>query len=286
MVEAPTYDRTLKILRGAGADIHTVPLDPDGVDVDRLAELLAGGLRPRLVYVIPTYQNPSGACASLERRKALVELAREHDLVLVEDDPYGLLRFEGERAADAARARRRRARHLLLVVHEDGRAGRPHRLPVAARAAGEAAGGAVREHPDRPEHGRRGGRSGPTAPPAASSRTSPARPRACAHAATRWRRRFGRTSRRAPAGRRRAAATSSGSTLPDGVDTTDALPAAVEQGVAYVKGADFFAAEGGRDAVRLAYQRLPRRRIDEGIARLAGVLPSRPRRCLRLPAGR
>jgi len=67
VVEAPTYDRTLKILRDAGADLHAVPLDPDGVDVDRFAELLAGGLRPRLVYLIPTYQNPSGACASVAR---------------------------------------------------------------------------------------------------------------------------------------------------------------------------------------------------------------------------
>src|SRR5579871_2374673 len=68
VVEAPTYDRTLKILRGAGADIHSVSVGGDGLDVDALAGLLESGLRPRLIYVIPTFQNPSGACASLERR--------------------------------------------------------------------------------------------------------------------------------------------------------------------------------------------------------------------------
>jgi DNA-binding transcriptional MocR family regulator len=64
--------------------------------------------------------------------------------------------------------------------------------------------------------------------------------------------------------------------LPEGVDTTDALPAAVAQGVPYVKGADFFTGEGGRDAVRLAYSACPAERIDEGIARLAGVFTSHP----------
>src|SRR6185312_2892976 len=62
VVEAPTYDRTLKILRGAGADIRSVPVGGDGLDVAALADLLASGLRPHLIYVIPTYQNPSGAC--------------------------------------------------------------------------------------------------------------------------------------------------------------------------------------------------------------------------------
>ena len=83
------------------------------------------------------------------------------------------------------------------------------------------------------------------------------------------------TSPRARAGRRRAAATSSGSTLPDGIDTSEALAAAVEQGVPYVRGADFFAADGGRSSLRLAFSACATDQIDEGIARLAEVLASR-----------
>ena len=62
IVEEPTYDRTLKVLRAHGARIEPVPLDDDGPDLERLAELLGATPRPRAVYLIPTYQNPSGLC--------------------------------------------------------------------------------------------------------------------------------------------------------------------------------------------------------------------------------
>jgi DNA-binding transcriptional MocR family regulator len=95
LVEAPTYDRPLKILAEHGADVTAVPQDDDGLDVDALEEELAkGGVS--LVYTIPTFQNPSGRTLSPERRRRVVELARAHDVVLFEDDPYGLVRYEGE----------------------------------------------------------------------------------------------------------------------------------------------------------------------------------------------
>jgi DNA-binding transcriptional MocR family regulator len=95
LVEAPTYDRPLKILDAIGADIAAVPQDDRGLDVDALEDALRDRTKPEFLYTIPTFQNPSGRTLSLERRRRLVELAREHELLVLEDDPYGLVRFEG-----------------------------------------------------------------------------------------------------------------------------------------------------------------------------------------------
>ena len=95
LVEAPTYDRPLKILRELGADVDAVPQDEEGVDLDALERELSDGAAA-LLYTIPTFQNPSGRTLSTERRRRLIELARAHELLVYEDDPYGLVRFEGE----------------------------------------------------------------------------------------------------------------------------------------------------------------------------------------------
>jgi len=95
IVEAPTYDRPLAILAALGAEVVAVPQARDGIDVDLLAEELRRGPRPAFLYVIPTFQNPSGRTLDVQGRRRLVELAAEHDLLVLEDDPYGLVRFEG-----------------------------------------------------------------------------------------------------------------------------------------------------------------------------------------------
>src|SRR5918992_22365 len=95
LVEAPTYDRPLKILDALGAEVVAVPQTEEGIDLDALAEELRGGPRPAFLYVIPTFQNPSGRTLGVDGRRRLVELATEHDLLVLEDDPYGLVRFEG-----------------------------------------------------------------------------------------------------------------------------------------------------------------------------------------------
>jgi 2-aminoadipate transaminase len=95
LVEQPTYDRPLKLLGARGFDVTAVPMDEHGVDLEALAEALAHGPKPAFLYTIPTFQNPSGRTLSSERRQRLVELARENDLLVLEDDPYGLVRFEG-----------------------------------------------------------------------------------------------------------------------------------------------------------------------------------------------
>jgi DNA-binding transcriptional MocR family regulator len=98
IVERPSYDRTLLSLRQRGARLHDVELQPDGIDIDVLERLLGGGsgARPRLAHIIPNFQNPAGYTLSLEKRRALLELAAEHGFLVFEDDPYVELRFSGE----------------------------------------------------------------------------------------------------------------------------------------------------------------------------------------------
>ena len=91
LVEAPTYDRPLKILTRLGAEIVTVPMDEEGLIPDELPE---GDFA--FLYTIPTFQNPSGRTLSVERRRRLAELAVERNLLVLEDDPYGLVRYDGE----------------------------------------------------------------------------------------------------------------------------------------------------------------------------------------------
>ena len=92
-VEAPCYDRSLSILRKLGAEVEQVELADDGLDVDAIAGSLREG---DVVYTIPTFQNPSGRTLSLENRRRLLDLAADRGATVFEDDPYGMLRFEGD----------------------------------------------------------------------------------------------------------------------------------------------------------------------------------------------
>jgi DNA-binding transcriptional MocR family regulator len=96
LVERPTYDRPLKILRELGVEIVPLDMDEEGLNPDALEAALAEAPRPAFLYTIPTFQNPTGRTLSAERRRRIVELARTHELLVLEDDPYGLVRFEGE----------------------------------------------------------------------------------------------------------------------------------------------------------------------------------------------
>lgn len=93
IVEAPTFLATIQCFRLYGADLISVPIDGDGVRVDEL-EALIKQHRPRFVYLIPTFGNPSGAMLTRERRKRVLELAVQYQTVVIEDDPYGELYFD------------------------------------------------------------------------------------------------------------------------------------------------------------------------------------------------
>lgn len=92
IVEGPTFLATIQCFRLYGAELITLPVDGEGADVDRLEQLIVEH-RPKFVYLIPTFGNPSGAMMSLERRRRVLELAVQHNTLIVEDDPYGDLYF-------------------------------------------------------------------------------------------------------------------------------------------------------------------------------------------------
>jgi len=104
LVESPTYLGALQAWNAYGAEYVTVPMDENGMVTDALEEALRSG--PKFIYVLPNFQNPTGVTLSLERRQKLIELADQYGVPIIEDDPYGQLRYEGE--------------HLPSVVVLDG----------------------------------------------------------------------------------------------------------------------------------------------------------------------
>jgi 2-aminoadipate transaminase len=98
--EAPTYPGAVPVFCSYEAETHQIPMDEDGMRVDELEALMdrldSQGRKPKFVYSVPSFQNPAGVTLSLERRRRLVELARSREVLVVEDNPYGLLRFEGD----------------------------------------------------------------------------------------------------------------------------------------------------------------------------------------------
>jgi 2-aminoadipate transaminase len=272
VVEAPTYDRPLKILAGLGAEIVPIPQDDQGLDVDALERALGGGEPPAFLYTIPTFQNPSGRTLSPERRRRLVELAAERDLLVLEDDPYGLVRFEGEPPPtlyelDGGR-RVAYSSSFSKTIAPGVRVGYlilPSRLAAAieALAVSTYISPGFLSQATVWEFVRRGNfepnlervrallRARRDAMLAALEREFPAE---------------GRWSR------------------PEGgyflwldlsVDAAELLGRAGERGVTFVKGADFFVpGGGGQRSVRLAYSFVSPTEIDEGISRLARLVPA------------
>lgn len=96
LIENPTYDRVLTLIRRAGGLPVGIPLKNDGVDLDILEAKLNTGQKPVFLYIIPDFQNPSGSCMTYEKRAQLAALAKRYNLLIVEDMPYRKLRYTGE----------------------------------------------------------------------------------------------------------------------------------------------------------------------------------------------
>jgi 2-aminoadipate transaminase len=98
--EAPTYPGAVPVFCSYEADVVQIECDDDGMRIDELEAVLdrlaSEGRRPKFIYSVPTFQNPAGVTLSFERRRRLVELARSREVLIAEDNPYGLLRYEGE----------------------------------------------------------------------------------------------------------------------------------------------------------------------------------------------
>jgi 2-aminoadipate transaminase len=100
IAEAPTYPGAVPTFSSYEADVVQIEIDADGMRIDlleeRLGELEREGRRPKFIYTVPSFQNPAGVTMSLERRQRLVEIAAEREILVLEDNPYGLLRYEGQ----------------------------------------------------------------------------------------------------------------------------------------------------------------------------------------------
>ena len=105
LVEEPTYLGALQAWNAYGAEYVTVPVDEQGMITDALEETVRSG--PKFIYVLPNFQNPTGVTLAVERRKRLIEIADRYGIPIIEDDPYGQLRYEGA--------------HLASVVVLDGK---------------------------------------------------------------------------------------------------------------------------------------------------------------------
>jgi 2-aminoadipate transaminase len=125
VAEAPTYPGAVPTFDAYQARVVQIEMDSDGMPIDELEATLdrleSEGRRPKLIYTIPNFQNPGGVTMSLPRRRRLVEVARERELLVLEDNPYGLLRYEGEplptlHSLDAAAAARGGASDFVIYL--------------------------------------------------------------------------------------------------------------------------------------------------------------------------
>ncbi|GAB2721091.1 PLP-dependent aminotransferase family protein [Streptomyces bullii] len=267
LVEDPCYLAVLQAFGLAGARIVPVPGDADGLDPQALEELVARE-RPKLLYTVPTFQNPTGRTLPAERRAAVAAVAARRGLWIVEDDPYGELRYEGERVPWIAAQPGAEDRTVLLgslskVMAPGMRLGwlrAPERLRRACAVAKQAADlhtptvnqlAAARylaDH-DLDAHVRR------VADVYRERRDAmlAGLPGALPEGST-WNRPEGGMFLWAR--------------LPDPYDTTALLPRVVRQDVAYVPGAPFHAGEPDRATLRLCFVTQTPREIGEGLRRL------------------
>ncbi len=266
IVERPTYDRTLLSLRGRGADVRPVELEPDGIDVAALERVLAAGAAPKLAHIIPNFQNPAGCTLSHAKREALLELARGAGFTIFEDDPYVALRFEGaplptmlSMDGDAVVYASSFSKTVCPGIRVGYLVG-PVRADRADRQDRH-------RHVHLPEHGLAGDR-----PPVLRLRVRSTRSIETVKAALRERAHTLCEALRRELPEARFVEPEGGYflwlELPRGTDVDAMFTAAAERGVQFVKGSDFVL-EGGESSLRLAYSGVTPEEIEEGVKRLA-----------------
>ena len=94
--EAPSFIGSLNAFKSYNVNLVGIPMEEDGMKLDALEEALRTANKPKLIYIIPNFQNPTGLCTSLEKRKTIYELAKKYGVMILEDNPYGDIRFAGE----------------------------------------------------------------------------------------------------------------------------------------------------------------------------------------------
>lgn len=279
LVELPTFTGAIAAFRGAGARLAGVRQASDGLDLDHLDQVLArergAGARVKFLYVIPNFQNPTGALLSVEKRRALLEWSTRHQVLIVEDDPYGDLWFPDVTGAESTRP--------IKADDVDGQViylqSTSKTLAPTFRTAWVVAPESIVTRLD-------------VAKQSADLCSSSLDQRIVHEAIVRGvldeqlpRLREAYARKRDVMSRALAAQCADLARwtpprggfflwvqLPDGLDTQALLPAAVEAQVIYVAGAPFFVDGSGSNALRLAFSAASATRIEEGIARLAGVI--------------
>ncbi|MGH2735321.1 MAG: PLP-dependent aminotransferase family protein, partial [Actinomycetota bacterium] len=272
LVEGPTYLGAIMAFRSFEARVAAVPMDEHGLNVERLEDALAEHGRPKLLYTIPDHQNPAGVTLDEERRVALVEAARRHGFLIVEDVAYRELGFTDDRPAslyslgpDVVVQIGTFSKTFMPGVRLGWGAGPAEVVAqmIWAKQNTDQCAGALGQRLLE-EYGRAGGLE---------------------EQAKRARDLYGRRCRllmealdaHMPAEvdwTRPRGGFFSWLTLPAGQDATDLARRSVEAGVAIVPGAPFFPGENGTGNVRLAFSRVADEVINEGVERLASLITS------------
>jgi len=270
VVEAPTYLGAIMAFRGYEADVRGVAMDDDGMRVDLVADLLASGLRPKIVYTIPDYQNPTGLSMNAERRHELVRLARRYGFLILEDVAYRDLGFGSapppslwSLAPDVVLQAGTFSKIFFPGVRLGWAAGPAEiisRLVVAKQNSDQCSGALGQRMLE--EYGR----AGHLDRQIVSSRALYARRAGLMVDALTAHMPDGTTWTRPQGG------FYVWLTAPDGVDTVALSAAARDRKVAYVPGRPFYPTETGAAQIRLAYSRVADHLIDEGIRRIGEVL--------------
>ena len=276
LAEGPTYAGAIPSFTAYQADVRQLQVDEDGLDIDMLEQALddlaAEGKRPKFLYTIPTFQNPAGVTMNLERRKRLIRLAHERELLVVEDSPYALLRYEGDplptlRSLDGG--------HFVIYLGTFSKI-----LAAGLRVGWIAAPRAIRQ---KMNVGKQGA-------DLCSSSMSQVVVEACLSDVTLWRQYIDELRVRYR-GRRDAMfealeqAMPEGAdwtrprgglflwvTLPEQLDTTNLLARALRSNVAFVPGRAAFTDGRGGNAMRLNYSGVDEGEIREGVRRIGAVV--------------
>ena len=269
-VEAPSYLGALMAFGGAEAEVIGIATDDDGLRVDVLAERLAAGLRPKFLYTIPEYQNPTGRTLPLDRRRELVDLCRRHGVLVFEDVAYRELPFDGASlpslwslAPDIVLQAGTFSKSLFPGVRLGWATGPSEvvaELSAAKQNTDQCAGGLGQRLLE--EYGRAGG----------FERHLPA---ARALYASRWAALSAALKHHMPEGVDWTEPTGgflTWLTLPGGLYTRAMRPAATAAGVAYVPGPPFHVGDSGHNTLRLSFSRLTETELETAVDRLAGVV--------------
>jgi 2-aminoadipate transaminase len=271
VVEGPTYLGAIQAFRGFEATLEAVRLDDQGLDVEELERRLRGGSRPKLVYTIPDHQNPAGVTLAADRREPLVELARRYGFLVFEDVAYRELGFSGETlpslwsiAPDVVVQAGTTSKTFFPGVRLGWAVG-PSAVSaklVDAKQNTDQCAGALGQRLFE-ESLRRGWIDDQLVRSRALYRRKSERLLAALErslpAETRWTRPEGGFF--------------SWLTLPGGASSVELAPRAAEAGVGIVPGTLFFPDGRGADSVRLSFSLVEETLIDDGIERLASVLP-------------